>query len=100
MKVFDKASWQIDNGLPKEIVINHFILLFDWLNEKGYLTNAGKEILEIGIDDEISLNDGLVTEEGKRFLEMFYDKIIEESGYDLAVEESLLTEYDKQFTQK
>ena len=24
LKIFDKAQWQIDGGIPEELVVNHF----------------------------------------------------------------------------
>ena len=30
LKIFDKAQWQIDGGIPEELVVNHFNLVFLW----------------------------------------------------------------------
>ena len=61
MKIIDKASWQIDGGIQKSLVVQHFRNIFLWLNIKGMLTPEGKENLEFGIDESISLNERLIT---------------------------------------
>lgn len=90
MKIFDKASWQIDNGMSKEVVIAHFEFIFQWLNEHDMLSPDGLEILEIGIDEDVSLHEGLVNESGLIFLNKFYDKLITDSEYDVAREKVLI----------
>jgi len=93
MNIYDKASWQLDGGMDLEVVIKHFELMFDWLNEKNFLSDDGKEMLEIGIDDSISLNENHVTSEGKDFLDSIYDKLISESDYDVTIEKELLDKF-------
>lgn len=90
MKIFDKASWQIDNGIDESIVVAHFEFIFEWLNEHKMLNSDGMEILEIGIDSDVSLHEGLVTENGLNFLNKFYDKLITDSRYDVSCEKELL----------
>ena len=82
MKIFDKASWQIDNGMNEEVVIAHFKFIFEWLNEHDMLSPSGLEILDIGIDEDVSLHEGLVNERGLHFLDEYYDKLIADSQYD------------------
>ena len=90
MKIFDKASWQIDNGMNEEVVIAHFKFIFEWLNEHNMLSPSGLEILEIGIDEDVSLHEGLVNERGLHFLDEYYDKLIADSQYDVAREKVLI----------
>ena len=90
MKIFDKASWQIDNGMNEEVVIAHFKFIFEWLKEHNMLSPSGLEILEIGIDEDVSLHEGLVNERGLHFLEKYYDKLIADSQYDVAREKVLI----------
>lgn len=97
MKIFDKAAWQIDNGVSKETVIRHFTLMFNWLNDKGLLNADGKEILDIGIGEDASLNDRLVTDEGADFLNKYYDDLIIESEYNTSVEQRLIEEKYNEF---
>ena len=76
MEIFDKASWQIDGGIPEELVVRHFNNVFCWLDNHGMLSEEGKEELEDGIDDSASLNDELVTEDGAKFLREHYDEYL------------------------
>ncbi|MDE6642198.1 MAG: hypothetical protein K2K63_16935 [Acetatifactor sp.] len=73
MLIFDKAAWQIDGGVPEELVVSHFKIVFLWLDKHDMLSAEGKEELEDGIDDCVSLNEELVTEDGIDFLENCYD---------------------------
>ena len=90
MKVYDKASWQIDNGMDTDIVLNHFNFMFNWLNENGFLNGEGKELLDIGIDESISINERLLSEKGIKFMDVYYDELIAESNYDTTIEVDLL----------
>lgn len=76
--------------MSKEVVIAHFEFIFQWLNEHDMLSPDGLEILEIGIDEDVSLHEGLVNESGLIFLNKFYDKLITDSEYDVAREKVLI----------
>lgn len=97
MRIFDKAAWQIDNGMDKDTVINHFTLMFEWLKNHNMLSKDGLDILYIGIDNATSLNEQLVTEEGAEFLTKYYDKLISESEYNVSLEGYLLSSYYSKF---
>lgn len=97
IKIYDKAEWQIDNGVEKQLVINHFINIFEWLNEKKYLSEDGEEMLEDGIDSSISLNENMVKKDILDFLDKYYDRIIKESNYDLDIEKDLLDKYYNEY---
>lgn len=62
------------------------------LQSRGELT-----CWHIGIDEDTSLNEQLVTEEGAKFLAEYYDKLISESEYDVSIEEDLLSSYYSKF---
>ena len=81
MKIFDKAQWHIDGGENPSSVTNKFLVIFDLLNEEGLLSDDGMEILELGIDSSVSLNEKMVTGIGFEFLEKYYDEVIN-YGYD------------------
>ncbi|WP_195514093.1 hypothetical protein [Turicibacter sanguinis] len=81
MKIFDKAQWHIDGGENSSAVTNKFIAIFEFLNEEEFLSHDGLEILELGIDSSVSLNEKMVTEIGFEFLEKYYDEVIN-YGYD------------------
>lgn len=76
MIIIDKAAWQIDAGIPANLVVSHFNTVFLWLNNHEMLTEAGIEEFEDGIDDCASLNERLVTYEGLTFLQMCYDEYL------------------------
>lgn len=97
IKVYDKAQWQIENGLPIEKVLQHFNNMFKWLHNKGYLSNDGKEMVKIGIDSSISLNERMVTAEGNEFLDKYYDKYIEQTQYEVNLELFVLDKFYKEY---
>lgn len=76
MEIIDKAAWQIDGGVPKEVVVSHFNIVFSWLYNHDMLTEDGIEEYEGGIDDSASLNDELINEKGMSFLGKCYDKYL------------------------
>ncbi|MEI0488692.1 hypothetical protein [Brachyspira pulli] len=98
VKIIDKASWQIDNGVDKKNVIEHFIFIFKWLDKNDLLTSDGKEMLDIGIDSSISLNEKMVNEKALKFLEKYYDEYIKNIQYGIKEDEKLLDEYYKDFS--
>lgn len=100
MKIYDKAVWQLDNGMNDDVVIKHFTFIFNWLKKNNMLNKDGLDILEIGIDEDVSLNERLVTEEGIKFLDMFYDEFIKESKYDASLEENLISVLFERYKQE
>lgn len=76
MEKYDKAKWQIDGGIPKDLVVNHFKTVFAFLDEHDMLNEEGKEELEFGIDEEAILTENLVTKEGAEFLKNCYDNYL------------------------
>lgn len=99
MKIYDKALWQIDNGVDKSVVVNHFQFVFEWLDSNKLLSKDGLEILEIGIDEEVSLNENLLTAKGNEFLDKYYDVLISKSEYDIEAEKKLINEFWVEFGQ-
>lgn len=77
LKIYDKAQWHIDAGEDSASCIKRIKAVFEFLQEKGMLSDEGKEMIEIGIDSSISLNERMVTAQGKRFLEKCYDDILQ-----------------------
>lgn len=73
MIIIDKAVWQIDGGIPENLVVKHFKTVFLWLEKHDMLSDEGKEELEDGIDNCSSLNEDLLTNDGIEFLESCYD---------------------------
>ena len=41
MKIYDKAIWQIDGGIPSNLVVNHFKIVFTWLEKHDMLNEIG-----------------------------------------------------------
>lgn len=97
-KIIDKASWQIDNSANQKNVIEHFKFIFKWLEKNNLLSSDGKEILDIGIDSSISLNDKMVTDKALKFLEKYYDEYIKNIQYGINEDEKLLDKYYKDFS--
>lgn len=83
MKIYDKIAWQIDGGIQEKEVVPFFKFFATWLNQKGFFNNNGIEIVELGIDSSFSLNENLLTDEGIRFLDAYYDKMIAETGFNI-----------------
>lgn len=97
MKVYDKAAWHIDgNENPKEVVAR-FKEIFKFLAENNLLSSDGDEIYELGIDSSASLNSSMVTKEGARFLEKYYDEVLKKNPAN--IKKSLLDAY-KQYQSK
>ena len=78
MKSYDKASWHIDGGENESTVIARFIELFDFLAAKKMLNDEGIETFEYGMDSSASLNSNMVTAEGERFLDTYYDVVLKQ----------------------
>lgn len=77
MKLYDKVSWHIDDGEDENDVINRFGEIIDFLQRTQMLNDEGKEAVQIGIDAEFSLHDRMLNKEGKKFLDKYYDKALE-----------------------
>lgn len=97
MKIFDKAQWHIDANEDKEKVIKKFTILFEFLDKKAFLNQNGKELLDLGIDSSISLNETLVTKQGYEFLNTYYDHLI---NYSSGLLQQALEEFYKQMNLK
>jgi len=76
VKIYDKASWHIDAGEPPALVLEKFGVVMSFLHENNLLTADGEEIFELGIEDSISLHEGMLTSQGKALLDSTYDSII------------------------
>ena len=46
INIYDKAVWQIDGGVPSELVENHIKIVFAWLGKNDLLSEMGKEELD------------------------------------------------------
>ena len=83
MKTYDKATWHIDGGEKPEEVIRKFEHVYEFLNCHDMLTEDGKEILDAGIDGSIVLTSNDLTPAGKRFIEDYYDSLINLTAEEL-----------------
>lgn len=83
MKIYDKAKWQIENGIDEKNTIAHFSFIFDWLKKNSLLSEYGLEIGELGAFDESSLTNEMVTKEGEAFLDHYYDSYIGRIDYGI-----------------
>lgn len=74
--VYDKASWHIDAGEPKNLVIEHFKFIMSWCAKNDLLSAEGEEILRFGVDESISIHSRLFNDRGNLFMSKFYDLFI------------------------
>lgn len=100
IKIFDKASWHIDECMPKAQVVSHFKFIFGWLEKNKLLSDDGMEILNIGIDESISLNEKMLKKEAFNFIEKYYNKYLESIQYGIEENEKLLDKYYAEFLNK
>lgn len=75
-KVYDKAAWHLDAGEPKSKVLAHFNFIMAWCHKNNLLSDEGDEILEIGVDESISINSRMLNERGNLFMAKYYDSFI------------------------
>jgi len=80
--IYDKASWHIDNGESKKQVLDHFRFFMNWLSDNDLLSEDGKEIENLKIDDSISIHSGMLNDKGNSFMERFYNNFIESQEKD------------------
>ena len=92
MKIFDKAQWHIDSGEDQSDVVAKFKKVFLFLNIHNMLSTDGLEIYELGIDSSVSLNEKMVTQDGKNFLEKYYDEVINFN------EQEIFTELERRYS--
>lgn len=76
LKVYDKAQWHIDAGSDANLVVRKIKILFEFLESKSFLNEEGKEVLEIGIDESVSIHERMLTEVGNKFMELKYNTVI------------------------
>lgn len=76
MKIYDKAQWHIDAGESESSVLDRFRAVFSFLHEHNLLSEEGIEIWELGVDESISLHERLLSEEGNKLLDRYYDSVI------------------------
>lgn len=103
MIIIDKAAWQIDGGIPKNIVVNHFNTVFKWLENHEMLSEEGKEEFHEGLDDSASLNENMVTDDGLEFLEKCYDEYlvtVAKDKYGLDINGEELEKIYQKYTRK
>ena len=92
MNIYDKARWQIEGGIPENMVVAHFKFMFVWLNEYKLLSEYGVEILNDGINEDAILTDEMVNVGGKNFLDKYYDQYISQIDYGNKENTNLLKE--------
>ena len=68
MKIYDKASWHIDANELEKDVVERFNKIMQWCDNHNLLTEEGKEIVALGIDDAISLHSQMFTTNGNKFM--------------------------------
>lgn len=92
MKIYDKARWQIEGGINKSAVINHFKFIFDWLDKMNFLSIYGEETKNGIIDESVVLTEEMVNIMGQKFLDKYYDEYIDSIEYGVKEDEKKLKE--------
>ena len=92
MIIYDKAVWHIDGGEQALEVVSRFKDIFEFLRDKKMLSEEGLESLEYCMDDSISLNSTMVNDEGKAFLDAYYDSILNRNPKE--IKQNLQEAYD------
>lgn len=73
-KVYDKVSWYMNDGkLPKDIV-SYFEKLSKWLISNDLISGEGKEILEMGVNQELSLTSAMLNDKGNYIFSTYYNQ--------------------------
>ena len=101
MEVFDKVKWQVNGGVDKRVVIEHFKFVFSWLHDNQLLSKEGEQSYEFGIDEDTSLSENDVNEIGADFLKKYYDDYISKIEYGQKEDAELLSKmFDDHKNQK
>ncbi|MBI6002165.1 hypothetical protein P5E64_00215 [Clostridium perfringens] len=96
MKVYDKAKWH-NNCENNELNVKaYFQNLMELLLKNNMLSEDGREILDIGIDNDFSLNSKLVNEKGNLFLGKNYDEILSSIDFNNKISIDNIDKFFKQ----
>lgn len=80
--VYDKVAWHIDAGENYDVVLSHFAFILSWCEKNNLLSAEGQEIVQMGVDDSISLHSRMFTEKGNKFMNKYYDEFISATDGD------------------
>ena len=83
LKIYDKAQWHIDGGEDKISVVDKLKIILYFLLDRGLLSSEGKEIVDFGIDSSVSIHEKMLTLEGQKFMDEYYDKVIGKSKKEI-----------------
>ena len=93
MIIYDKAAWHIDAGMSEEVVVKRLKDVFEFLSLNNMLSEEGKEVFELGIDDSCSLNERTVNSKGNKFLKKYYDEVIK--NHPVSIKDALTQKLNK-----
>ena len=85
MKIYDKVQWHTDAGESAIEVITKMKMVFSFLNKHHLLSDEGMELFQFGIDSSASLNENMVSSEGKMFLNQYYDQVINANAEQISI---------------
>lgn len=85
MKIYDKVQWHTDAGESANEVITKMKMVFSFLNKHYLLSDEGKELFQFGIDSSASLNENMVSSDGKMFLNQYYDQVINANADQISI---------------
>ena len=98
IKTYDKVKWHFPDGKncsSLEAGKLHIEVLMKWLKLHSLLSEYGKEIFEIGVDQDTSITSQMLTQEGRNILDKCYDKWLRTVVYGKKPSTSLLDGYYK-----
>lgn len=81
--VYDKVSWHYPEGkCPSlKLAIAHFVTIMNWLEKNNLLSEEGKALVALGINEGFSLTSAMVTEEGNTILSDHYQYWLNSISY-------------------
>ena len=85
LKIYDKVSWHFPEGknCPNiEAAKRHFKVVMEWLHRNNLLSDEGREIYNLGIDDDFSITSNMLTDMGSLLLNRHYSQWLSKIDYN------------------
>ena len=80
--IYDKASWHYPEGCSElKAAVAHIDVALRWLEDHNMLTREGKEVLELGVDEEASITSRMLTEQGQSIMDAAYASWLKKVTY-------------------
>lgn len=79
--VYNKIAWYLEKS-EETSVMRHFCFMMKWLHDNHLLSDEGKELYELGVDEDSVLHKGMLTPLGNEFMRNYYQRFINASAED------------------